>query len=138
MDQRPAYGFSHRLRASVEKEQITPSPLDYYAEKVWLGASSKSYSFGHRPAANYKKNSITPGPGEYQPEVFLRKASPAFSFGMKLREHVFSNNDSPGPGEYDIERSFLNGNNKKGFSFGLRASIEFIFVLRRYFLKTAF
>lgn len=61
MDQRPAYGFSHRMRAAVEKDQITPSPLDYHAEKVNLGASAKSYSFGHRPRTNYINDFDTPG-----------------------------------------------------------------------------
>lgn len=64
MDQRPAYGFSHRIRASVEKDQVTPSPLDYYAEKVTLGPSSRASSFGHRPRTNYVRDSDTPGPGE--------------------------------------------------------------------------
>lgn len=84
MDQRPAYGFSHRIRASVEKDQITPSPLDYHAEKVSLGASSKSFSFGHRPRTNYVVDSDTPGPGEYfiSEEVPRRRTS-GYSFGSR-------------------------------------------------------
>lgn len=64
MDRRPAYGFSHRLRAAVEKEQITPSPLDYRAENMTLGTSARSFTFGHRPRTNYVVDYDTPGPGE--------------------------------------------------------------------------
>lgn len=121
MDQRPAYGFSHRLRSFTKSEQITPSPLDYYAEKVNIGATSRSYSFGQRTMPITKF--VTPGPGEYQPESFRRKTFPAFSFGTKSRELELVNNSSPGPGEYEIAGSFEN-NSRKGFSFGLRVRMK--------------
>ena len=118
MDQRPGYGFSHRLRAAVEKDQITPSPLDYFAEKVSLGRSSNSYSFGHRPRTNYVVDCTTPGPGEYFiAEEVVKKRKPGYSFGSRPgfkrpRSHT------PGP-KYlaDPARSFQP---KPGFSFGHR------------------
>lgn len=61
MDNRPAYGFSNRMRAAVEKDQVTPSPSDYYAENCNLGSNSQSFSFGHRPRTNYVRNEDTPG-----------------------------------------------------------------------------
>lgn len=118
MDQRPAYGFSHRMRAAVEKEQITPSPLDYHAEKVNLGVSSKSYSFGYRPRTNNDRDLDTPGPGEYFiAEDIRRRRKAGYSFGSKSgSKRPYSH--SPGPiympedgGSFQPE---------KGFSFGHR------------------
>jgi hypothetical protein len=117
MDQRPAYGFSHRMRASVEKDQITPSPLDYYVEKVSLG-SSKSFSFGHRPRTNYVRDSNTPGPGEYFiAESIPRRKKSGYSFGSKPQQKR-PRSHTPGP-KYKPEQggSFQP---EKGFTFGHR------------------
>lgn len=63
MDNRPAYGFSSKLRAAVEKDTDTPSPLDYYAERVFsIGSStSKGFSFGASRRFKKVKKEITPG-----------------------------------------------------------------------------
>lgn len=119
MDQRPAYGFSHRIRASVEKDQITPSPLDYHAEKVSLGASSKSFSFGHRPRTNYVVDYDTPGPGEYFiSEEAPRRRKSGYSFGSRSsfkrpRPHT------PGP-KYMPDSGGRSFQPQRGFSFGHR------------------
>lgn len=116
MDQRPAYGFSHRIRAAVEMDQITPSPLDYHAERVVLGASSKAFSFGHRPKTNYVNDSDTPGPGEYFiSEEAPRRRKSGYSFSSRPtvkrpRSHT------PGP-KYLPESG---GSSQRGFSFGHR------------------
>jgi hypothetical protein len=67
MDERPAYGFSYKLRAAVEKDEKTPSPLDYYAEKVIsIGSNpSKGFTFGGRDRFQKVKKDPGPGPGEY-------------------------------------------------------------------------
>jgi hypothetical protein len=116
MDQRPAYGFSHRLRASVEKDQITPSPLDYHAEKVFLGTSSKAFSFGHRPRTNYVND--TPGPGEYfiSEEAPKRRKS-GYSFGSKSSSKRLRST-TPGPKYMPESREIFQ--HQKGFSFGHR------------------
>lgn len=87
MDKRPAYGFSHRLRASVEKGQITPSPLDYHAEKVTLGTSARSFTFGHRPRTNYVVDYDAPGPGEckFITLAFWRRDFKSFSSRFYFR-----------------------------------------------------
>lgn len=60
MDKRPAYGFSHKLRAAVEKPNITPSPLDYQSQFSTI-SRSKGFTFGHRPRTNYVKDYDLPG-----------------------------------------------------------------------------
>lgn len=118
MDQRPAYGYSNRLRAAVEKDQITPSPLDYHAEKVSLGPSSKSYTFGHRPRTNYVRDEDTPGPGEYFiSEDLRRRKKSGYSFGSRSgskRPHT----NTPRP-KYRPEESG-SFQPQRGFSFGHR------------------
>jgi len=119
MDGRPAYGFSQRMRAAVEKPVITPSPQSYHAEKVSLGPT-RAYTFGHRPRTNYVIDRDAPGPGEYfigeerrfrrsksrhrSREQFLFKDTPAYSFGVKNhirgRNELFSN-ITPAPLAYD-------------------------------------
>lgn len=118
MDQRPAYGFSHRMRAAVEKDQITPSPLDYHAEKVSLGVSSKSYTFGHRPRTNYVRDLDTPGPGEYFiSEELRRRRKSGYSFGSRQSEKR-PRTLTPGPMYMpESEGSFQP---PRGFSFGHR------------------
>jgi hypothetical protein len=126
MDQRPAYGFSHRIRAAVQKDQITPSPLDYHAEKVSLGPSSNAFSFGHRPRTNYVRDCTTPGPGEYFiSEEVVRRRKSGYSFGLRPnmkrpRSHT------PGPkylaepgGSFQPQRGFSFGHRPK---FGRRIS----------------
>lgn len=63
MDRRPAYGYSHRLRAAVEKPNITPSPLDYQSGTVAV-KKNKGFSFGHRPRTNYVTDYDLPSPAE--------------------------------------------------------------------------
>lgn len=122
MDQRPAYGYSHRLRAAVEKGQITPSPLDYHAEKVSLGISSKSYTFGHRPRTNYVRDLDTPGPGEYFiSEDVRRRRKSGYSFGSRSGERR-PRLHTPGP-MYMPEDS-RNFQPPRGFSFGYRTKFE--------------
>jgi hypothetical protein len=118
MDQRPAYGFSNRIRAAVEKDQITPSPLDYHAEKVSLGPSSKSYSFGHRPRTNYVRDCTTPGPGEYFiSEEIVRRKKVGYSFGLKPNKKR-PRSHTPGP-KYLVE-TVGTFQPQRGFSFGHR------------------
>lgn len=118
MDQRPAYGFSHRMRASVETDQITPSPLDYHAEKVLLGESSKSYTFGHRPRTNYVIDDDTPGPGEYfTTQEVPRSRTPGYSFGLKSASRR-RRSHTPGPSYYPEEPGAFQP--QRGFSFGHR------------------
>lgn len=118
MDQRPAYGFSHRIRASVEKHQITPSPLDYHAEKVTLGPSVKAFSFGHRPRTNYVRDCSTPGPGEYfiGEEIQNRKKT-GYSFGLKPK---MTRPKSHTPGPKYLAESIGSFQPQPGFSFGYR------------------
>lgn len=122
MDHRPAYGFSHRLRAAVEKDQITPSPLDYYAERVNL-SSSKAYTFGQRTPTKPKRQSVTPGPGEYFIAEDLKppRRKSGYSFGSRSgvkRAH----SHSPGP-KYDVVAKCSIETNR-GFSFGHRTEFE--------------
>jgi hypothetical protein len=63
MDKRPAYGFSQKLRAAVEKQYVTPSPLDYQGDTV-KSRHQKGFSFGHRPRTNYVKDHDLPSPCE--------------------------------------------------------------------------
>jgi hypothetical protein len=121
MDQRPAYGFSHRIRASVEKDQITPSPLDYHAEKVNLGSSPHSYTFGHRPRTNYVRDEDTPGPGEYFVSDVPIRTKSGYSFGSRSGTKRPSSH-TPGP-KYKPEDggSFQS---QRGFSFGHRSQYE--------------
>lgn len=118
MDQRPAYAFSHRLRAAVEKPNDTPSPLDYFPGKISYGPS-RGFSFGHRPRISYAKNggNETPGPGQY----FLEKEIPvprprnsAWSFGTAKRQKRVKSH-SPGPIYRPPSPSW---GHTKGFSFG--------------------
>lgn len=121
MDRRPAYGFSHRLRASVEKDQITPSPLDYHAEKVSL-SSSKSFTFGHRPRISYARNEDTPGPGEYFiSEEVRRRKKPGYSFGSKSAS---KRPQSHAPGPKYLPGDAGSFQPPRGFSFGHRAKFE--------------
>lgn len=117
MDIRPAYGFSHRLRAAVEKPDITPSPLDYFPERISTG-SSRGFSFGHRPRISYAKDSDdTPGPGSY----FLEKEIPvprprntAWTFGLKPHQKR-PKSYTPGP-KYSPSNEW--NHSQRGFSFG--------------------
>jgi Sperm-tail PG-rich repeat len=123
MDQRPAYGFSHRLRAAVEKEQITPSPLDYYAERVNL-RSSKAYTFGHRTPSMSRRQVVTPGPGEYFIAEDLKppRRKSGYSFGSKSSARRALSH-SPGPNKYDVV-SHCSMVTNRGFSFGHRTQSE--------------
>lgn len=116
MDQRPAYGYSHRLRAAVEKPNDTPSPLDYFPEEISHGRS-RGFSFGHRPRISYaKKDDDTPGPGEYFIEKEIpvpRPRNSAWTFGMKPRQRK-SRSQTPGP-KYNTA---IYDQSNKGFSFG--------------------
>lgn len=118
MDNRPAYGFSHRMRASVEKPNITPSPLDYHAEKVSL-ASTKAYTFGHRPRTNYVIDDDLPGPGEYfVSEELKRRRRSGYTFGVRAPSYRRPFSHSPGPKYKPGEsRDFQP---QVGFSFGHR------------------
>lgn len=116
MDSRPAYGFSHRLRAAVEKHDVTPSPLDYFPGRISTGRS-QGFSFGHRGRISFAKDSDTPGPGEY----FIGKEIPvprprnsAWSFGLKPRQKR-PKSHSPGP-QYSVGNDWVHSG--KGFSFG--------------------
>jgi hypothetical protein len=65
MDKRPAYGFSQKLRAAVEKPNITPSPFDYQSNVQSKNyQNAKGWTFGSRPRTNYARNMELPGPGE--------------------------------------------------------------------------
>lgn len=118
MDQRPAYGFSHRIRAAVEKDQITPSPWDYHVEKVSL-RSSKAFTFGCRPITNYVRDFDTPGPGEY----FISEEAPirgsGYSFGSKPAAYRSDHSLTPGPKYKPIEGGSFQP--QRGFSIGYRS-----------------
>jgi len=123
MDQRPAYGYSHRLRAAVYKDQVTPSPLDYYAERVNLHTSPSAYTFGSRPKLT-KKVSVTPGPGEYFiAEELPERSKSGYSFGSVTRtKRRHSNVGTPGPKySIDVESIFQP---KRGFTFGHRTRFD--------------
>jgi hypothetical protein len=125
MDQRPAYGFSHRLRAAVEKDEKTPSPLDYYAEKVdAIGSqSTKGFSFGGHDRFRKVRKDPGPGPGEYTiPDEFKRKKKKK----QKKKKSEFYDDifraDTPEPEtkEEAFAKYKKNFVHKKGFSFGSR------------------
>lgn len=120
MDNRPAYGYSHRLRAAVEKQNITPSPLDYQPQ-VSAISTSKGFSFGHRPRTNYVKDYDLPGPGEYYITDRIPVPRPrnltGYSFGMKTwYKRPLSH--SPGP-KYNTRNDEMSYR-KRGYSFGHR------------------
>lgn len=122
MDNRPAYGFSSKLRAAVEKDEDTPSPLDYYADHFKaFGTTGKSFTFGGR-FRRRSDISTGPGPGEYHMADIKRKKDKSGRTTFGSRPGVWSINDEyvPGPQDYmpyENEASFYP---KKGFSFGHR------------------
>jgi hypothetical protein len=121
MDKRPAYSFSHRLRAAVQKPNTNPSPMDYFLEKTPV-KKSRGCTFGHRSRLNFVKDYDTPGPGEY----FIGEEIPVprppnisgYSFGKRPKMRPKSH--SPGPGKYmpDVGGNYYP---PKGFSFGGRS-----------------
>lgn len=120
MDTRPAYGFSHRLRAAVAKQNDNPSPLDYQPQISSIN-SSKGFSFGHRPRTNYVKDYDLPGPGEYTISNDIPVPRPrnltGQSFGMKTwYKRPLSHSPGPKYNTRDIESS----QGRRGFSFGHR------------------
>lgn len=116
MDRRPAYGFSHQLRPAVEKEDITPSAMDYYSEYAAKRAS-KSYTFGHRPRTNYVRDEDTPGPGSY----FISEDYPlgmrGYTLGGRPRSR-HTRSDSPGPEYFPDDAP--NFHPQRGYTFGHR------------------
>lgn len=115
IDRRPAYGYSHRLRAAVEKPNDTPSPLDYFPEEYRHGRS-QGFSFGHRPRISYAKHSDTPGPNEYFIESEIpvpRPRNTAWTFGLRPNQKR-AKSHSPGPQYFPASHE----NSGRGFSFG--------------------
>lgn len=115
MDRRPAYGYSHRLRAAVEKPNDTPSPLDYFPEEMTHGRS-RGFSFGHRPRISYANQNDTPGPGEYFVEREIpvpRPRNTAWTFGLRPNQKR-AKSHSPGPQYMPANHD----NSGRGFSFG--------------------
>lgn len=124
MDSRPAYGFSNQLRAAVEKDEDTPSPLEYYANYYGeLGAANKGFSFGGR-FRRRSDLSTGPGPGEYFIADDIRRLknkSGRTTFGSRP-PNVWSINDesTPGPHDYMPYEDVGSFYPKKGYSFGQR------------------
>lgn len=124
MDSRPAYGFSQKLRAAVEKDEHTPSPLEYYTEHYGeLEASRRGFSFGGR-FRRRSDMSTGPGPGEYFIAEDIRRSknkSGRTTFGSRPSNVWLINNDlTPGPHDYMPYDDIGSFYPKKGFSFGER------------------
>lgn len=110
MDRRPAYGFSQKLRAAVEKPNITPSPLDYNADIPW--DKRKGFSFGHRPRTNYVVSDQydSPGPGEYYSYNIPFTRPRDMTYGLIRRKKRPQNNASAPLRHYDKTNRILPGN----------------------------
>ncbi|KAG5676711.1 hypothetical protein PVAND_006524 [Polypedilum vanderplanki] len=115
MDKRPAYGFSQKLRAAVEKQYITPSPLDYQSETV-TSRHQKGFTFGHRPRTNYVRDFDLPSPCEYFIGDLPSRPPNAPTFGVKPRSRRPISH-SPGP-KYYPQTQKCSLNKKPGSVFG--------------------
>lgn len=121
MDQRPAYGFSQKLRAAVEKPNNNPSPLDYLPQISSI-SKSKGFSFGHRPRTNYASDVYYPSPIDYLPQNSSISRSKGFTFGHRPRTNYAKNRDFPSPAEYYVtdEIPVPRPRNLTGYSYGMK------------------
>ncbi|XP_070496406.1 uncharacterized protein [Chironomus tepperi] len=126
MDKRPAYGFSQRLRAAVEKPNSNPSPLDYLPQNYSMG-SSKGFSFGHRPRRNRVSDEYYPSPIDYLPQTSSISKTKGFTFGHRPRTNYARNRDFPSPAQYYVtdEIPVPRPRNLTGYTYGMKTWYDF-------------
>ncbi|CAG9799104.1 unnamed protein product [Chironomus riparius] len=121
MDKRPAYGFSQRLRAAVEKPNCNPSPLDYLPQTSSI-SKSKGFSFGLRPRTNYVSDEYYPSPIDYLPKDSSISKTKGFTFGHRPRTNYAKNRDFPSPAQYYVteEIAVPRPRNLTGYTYGMK------------------